>query len=97
VEDDVAFLLQHFWPGGTEQQYRAMLAAVHPSNGLPEGQTYHVAGPTDGGFLISAVWDSRESCDRFLQDTLMPRLPVQGGFEGRPEERTAEVVNLESS
>jgi hypothetical protein len=97
VEDDVAFLLQHFWPGGTEPQYRAMLAAVHLSNGLPEGQTYHVAGPTDGGFLISAVWDSRESCDRFLQDTLMPRLPVQGGFEGRPEERTAEVVNLESS
>jgi hypothetical protein len=92
----MAYLLHHFWPGGTEQQYRAMLAAVHPPNGLPEGQTYHVAGPTEGGFLITAVWDSRERCERFIQDTLMAKMPVEGGFEGRPEERAAEVVNLET-
>jgi hypothetical protein len=49
-------LLQHFWPGGTEAQYRAQLAVVHPTTGLPEGQIYHVAGPADGGFLITAVW-----------------------------------------
>ena len=33
----------------------AMLAVVHLSNGRPEGQTYNVAGPTDGSFLITAV------------------------------------------
>ena len=92
----MSYLLHHFWPGGTEAQYRAMLAAVHPPNGLPEGQTYHAAGPTDGGFLITAVWDSRESSDRFVKDTLLARLPVEGGFEGQPEERGAEVVNLQT-
>ncbi|MCU1669003.1 MAG: hypothetical protein JWP40_1930 [Blastococcus sp.] len=93
----MTYLLQHFWPGGTEDQYRAQLAAVHPSTGLPEGQIYHVAGPADGGFLITAVWDSKESCERFVQGALMARMPVEGGFDGKPEERTAEVVNLQTS
>jgi hypothetical protein len=90
----MAFLLTHFWPGGTEDQYRTMLAAVHPPNGLPGGQIYHAAGPTDGGYLIVAVWDSKESADRFVRDVLMARMPVAGGFDGHPDERTAKVSNL---
>ncbi len=92
----MAYLLHHFWTGGTEDQYRAMLKTVHPSTGLPEGQTYHVAGATDGGFLITAVWDSRESADRFVQG-LQAKMPVEGGFEGPLEEHGAEVVNLQTS
>ena len=91
----MAYLLTHFWPGGTEDQYRATLATVHPPDGLPEGQLSHAAGPTDGGYLISVLWDSKESSDRFVSETLMPAMPVEGGFEGRPEERGAEVSNLE--
>jgi len=92
----MALLLTHFWPGGTEEQYRTMIAAVHPPDGLPAGQTYHAAGPTDGGYLIAAVWDSRESADRFVRDVLMASMPVAGGFEGQPEERVAEIANLET-
>jgi hypothetical protein len=32
--------------------------------------------------------------DRFVQDKLIPSMPVEGGFAGKPEERTAEIVNL---
>jgi hypothetical protein len=78
----VAYLLNHFWPGGTEDQYQAMIKAVHPPNGLPEGQTYHAAGPTDGGFLIIAVWDSRESCDRFVQGHTDGQDACRGRFRG---------------
>ena len=92
----MAYLLTHFWPGGTEEQYRAMLAVVHPPNGLPDGQPSHAAGPTEGGFLIAAVWDSKESSDRFVSEVLLASMPVEGGFEGRPEERSAEVFNLET-
>jgi hypothetical protein len=46
--------------------------------------------------LISVVWDAKESADRFVQETLLASLPVAGGFEGRPEERVAEVVNLQT-
>jgi hypothetical protein len=97
VEDDMAYMLQHFWPGGTEDQYQATVAVVHPGDGLPDGQTYHAAGPTDGGYLITAVWNSRESSDRFVQDTLMAKMPIAGGFEGKPEERAAEIAHLQTS
>jgi hypothetical protein len=93
----VAFLLTHFWPGGTEEQYRAMIAAVHPPDGLPDGQVHHAAGETEGGYLISVVWDSKESSDRFVNDVLLPSLPVEGGFDGRPDERAAEISNLETA
>ena len=93
----MAYLLTHFWPGGTEEQYRAMIDVVHPPDGLPDGQIHHVAGPTEGGFLIAVVWDSKESSDRFVSDTLMASMPVEGGFQGQPEERTAEVSNLKTA
>ena len=89
----MAYVMTHFWPGATEEQYRATLAAVHPQGGLPPGQTHHVAGPTDGGFLVVAVWDSKDSADTFTSGTLMPAMPVAGGFSGAPQERTAEAVN----
>jgi hypothetical protein len=90
----MAYLLSHFWPDATEDQYKATIAVVHPPGGLPEGQTYHAAGPADGGILIAAVWESKEHSDRFVQDILLPSMPVEGGFEGQPEERAAEIVNL---
>jgi hypothetical protein len=90
----MAYLITHFWPGATQDQYNATVAVVHPPGGLPEGQVYHAAGPTDGGILIAAVWDSKEQADRFIQDKLMASMPIEGGFVGGPEERTAEVANL---
>src|SRR5437588_7831604 len=34
----MAYLMTHFWPGGTEEQYQSMLAVVHPAEGLPTGR-----------------------------------------------------------
>lgn len=92
----MAYLMTHFWPGGTEEQYRSMQAAVHPAGGLPAGQIHHAAGPTEGGYLIAAVWDSKQSADRFVTEVLMAAMPVEGGFAGPPEERVADVSNLET-
>jgi hypothetical protein len=92
----MSFLTTHFYEGGTAEQYEATLAGVHPDGGgLPAGQLYHAAGPTEGGWLIAAVWESKESFDTFLSDVLMPKLPeITGGFAGPPQERTAEIANL---
>jgi hypothetical protein len=91
------YLLTHFWPGGTEQQYRVTIAEAHPAGGLPEGQRYHAAGPTEGGFLIAAVWDSKEDSDRFLSENLIGKGPIEGGLAGPPEERGAETANLQTA
>src|ERR1700734_971184 len=80
----MAYLQTHFWKGGTEEQYQSMLKAVHPPEHLPDGQKAHVAGPTEGGYLISVVWDSKEHSERFMNGTLLPALPVEGGFAGAP-------------
>lgn len=90
----MTYLMTHFWPGATEDQYRATVEAVHPPDGLPKGQLYHAAGPTEGGILIVATWDSKESADRFTNETLMPAMPVEGGVAGHPEERAAEAINV---
>jgi hypothetical protein len=91
----MAYVITHFYEGGTAEQYNAVLHAAHPAGGLPKGQTYHAAGPTEGGWLIVAVWDSKGSFDSFFSETLMPALKnVSGGFSGPPQERSAEVANL---
>jgi hypothetical protein len=88
----MAYLLTHFWPGGTEAEYRATVAAATDAAGGALPESFHAAGPTDGGFLIAAVYESKEACDRFVRETLMPLMPIDGGLVGPPEERGAEIV-----
>jgi hypothetical protein len=90
----MAFLMTHFWPGGTMDQYNATVAVLHPPHGLPEGQLCHAAGPTDGGVLVGAVWESEEHFERFLSDRVMASMPIEGGLSGQPEQRTADIENL---
>ena len=89
------YLITHYWPGGTDEQYRTTANVVHPSGGLPKGQRYHAAGPTEGGYLVVAVWDSKADYERFVEETLMPALKqIGGGFNGQPDARTSEIENL---
>jgi hypothetical protein len=90
----MAYGIVHQFPGATEDQYLAAVAAVHPSDGsLPEGQIFHAAGPTADGWLVIAIHESQESWERFRDGTLMPRLQagIDGGPEGPPQESAFEV------
>jgi hypothetical protein len=89
----MAYLLTHFWPGGTEEQYRTTLAAVTEAAGGKIPENFHAAGPTDGGILIVATYDSKEVSERFVEDTLMPLMPIDGGLVGPPEQRGAEIIS----
>ena len=93
----MAYGIVHHFPGGTKENYEASIAAVHPSDGsLPEGQTFHAAGPSAGGWTIIAVHESKESWERFRDGTLMPRMQqgIEGGFPTPPEETAVDVVTL---
>jgi heme-degrading monooxygenase HmoA len=92
----VAYAITNKYPGGTREQYEAVVEKVHPADGLPDGQTHHYAGPTeDGGWLVVAIWDSKESFDRFREETLFPALQNMGddGFPSPPEMDAFEVAN----
>ena len=96
----MAYAVVHEFAGGTEAQYRASIAAVHPSDGsLPNGQLFHAAGPSADGWLIVAVHESRESWERFRDGILGPQLArgIEGGFTTLPHERTFEILHQETS
>lgn len=93
----MAFAVIHHFPGGTKENYEASIAAVHPSDGgLPDGQVFHAAGPSPGGWTIMAVHDSKESWERFRDGTLMPRMQqgIEGGFPTPPEETEIDVYKV---
>lgn len=90
----MAYGIVHRFAGGTKEQYEAALAKLHPADGsLPEGQTLHIAGATDDGWIVIAVHESAESFQRFREQTLLPGLQELGdaGFPGPPEEINFEV------
>ena len=66
-----------------------------PPRILPEkpqlNRHFEYLDPT--GYLISVLWDSKEQSEAFMQNTLVPALPVDGGFAGPPEERVAQVAH----
>jgi hypothetical protein len=85
----MAYGVIHFFAGGTQEQYDAVLGAVHPEDGgLPNGQLFHAAGASEGGWTIMVVHDSQKSWEEFRDGTLVPRFEqgVEGGFTTPPVE-----------
>jgi hypothetical protein len=92
----MAFGIIHKFAGGTQEQYEAAIAVVHPEDGgLPKGQLYHAAGPSAGGWTIVAIHDSREDWELFRDGILMPKMAqgIPGSFTSPPEEATFEIYN----
>jgi hypothetical protein len=93
----MAYGIVHYFPGGTQAQYEASIAAVHPGDGfLPDGQMFHAAGASAGGWTIMAVHDSKESWEAFRDGVLIPRMQqgIEGGFAALPEETEIDVCNV---
>ena len=89
----------HFFPGGTQDQYEASIGAVHPGPGLlPDGQVFHAAGASAGGWTIIAVHESKESWEHFRDGVLIPRMQegIKGGFTNPPEETAFDLHNVVS-
>ena len=88
----------HQFPAGTQEQYEASIAALHPNDGsLPEGQIFHAAGPSADGWTIIAIHDSQESW-RFRDEMLMPTMSegIEGGFPTPPQETSFTVHNQQT-
>ena len=51
---------------------------------VPSGLILHLAGPTDEGFRIIAVWNGEQAWQRFQTGRLQPAIAALGG-PARPE------------
>jgi hypothetical protein len=89
----MAYGITHKFKGGTKDQYVGSVAVVHPPEGLPDGQIHHFAGETADGWIVVAIHDSKESWERFRDETLLPGLQEVGdrGLPAPPEETAFEV------
>jgi hypothetical protein len=93
------FGIVHRFPGGTREQYDNVRKVVHPDDGqaLPEGQMLHLAGQSQDGWLVMAVHDSRESWERYRDETLFPALArIDNGYPSPPEEMTFDVQEFQT-
>ena len=78
----------HHFSGCDQGELRGVDRRRAPRPGrLPDGQIFHAAGPSAGGWTIMAVHESQESWERFRDDVLMPRMQagIEGGFPTPPE------------
>ena len=61
----------------------------------PDQLVIHVAGPTEEGFRMIGVWDSREAWDRFREDRLGAIFEaLSGGSRIQPTYRELNVAHL---
>lgn len=95
----MAYMVQAHFPGGTQEQYEATNAVVHPSmSSLPAGQSFHAAGAAAGGWSVVTVWESQETFERFRDSILMPNLQkgIAGGFAAPPQITAFAIQRLQS-
>lgn len=91
------YCITHFFPGGTKEQYEAVMVAINGALGvIPEGQIFHVSGPVPGGWQVIAVQDSKESWDAFVAERFLPIMGqgVDGGFTTPPTETEFEIEHF---
>lgn len=63
--------------GTTQEQYDSinekMFGTSRPSaDQAPDGLVVHSAGPTENGWYIYDIWESREAFQRFTEERVMP-------------------------
>jgi hypothetical protein len=83
-------LMVHDSPGGTQEQYEAVVDRLTGGRGFDsleawpvEGILSHVASPTADGWRVIDVWESEQAFQRF-GEVIGPVLQ-EVGFPGEPE------------
>lgn len=75
------------YPGGTAEQFRAVIDEIGPAFAEAPGRTYFAAGPAEGGWSMFMVWDSEDDFWRFAAEHLGPAHQRAGarGWQSGPE------------
>jgi hypothetical protein len=89
----VAFILD--FPGGTLEQYDAVVEKMDLGGRLAPGGLFHAAGATDTGVRVCDVWESEEVFQQFAESKIGP-ITAEAGLP-QPEIRSFEVNQIRGS
>jgi len=73
-------------PDGDQEFYDTVCRTMNWPEDWPDGQIGHYAGPTDGGWRVVDIWESREHFERFAQERLMAAVQEASGGQAPPLE-----------
>lgn len=65
-------------PGGTAEQDKAMMEALNLEADPPQGVRARLAGPTESGWRIVSLWDSKDEFETFFRERVTPALERAG-------------------
>jgi hypothetical protein len=71
------------FPGGTEDRHRAIVDALGDARVEPEGRLLFAAGPTEEGWQVLQVWESRDQLEQWVEDNLGAAF-AKAGSRGYP-------------
>jgi hypothetical protein len=65
---------------GTLDQYDETCSrmGLTPGGPTPPGALFHWVTPTDGGFQITDVWETRDAFEQYAQETIGPNAAATG-------------------
>lgn len=92
----MAFIRLARFPGGTEEQYHAVVDELGTDHAQAQGRILVAAGPVEDSWQIVNVWETREDLDAFSRDALGPAFARAGvrGFTTPPEITDLETTDL---
>jgi quinol monooxygenase YgiN len=71
-------------PGLTRQQYESVVKAVNQA-GTPAGALFHAGGPSDSGYRVVEVWQTREAAEAFYGSELYRQAVTAAEVRTEPE------------
>lgn len=72
----MTILMTSQMPGVSEDGYRHLADALGPLLTQADGFIQHVAGPTDDGYLVTELWASAETHQRWYDAHVLPAIPA---------------------
>ncbi len=71
-------------PDASAEEYDAVMAQLAHRNADPPERLCHVAGPSQDGWVVVDIWESREAFEAFLTEHLLPVARNVGFFASLP-------------
>ena len=87
----MAVLITTEFPGLTQDMYNGLHAVLDQPARTSPGFLMHCAGPVDGGWQVTELWESQKDFDTFFTTYAVPLLPAGGAL---PATTVREIVSI---